>query len=323
MEKHLLELNNVKKYFSYSSFAKSNKYIVKAVDDVSFVIDEGETIGLVGESGCGKSTLGRTILNLYQATDGLIKYKGQEIQKLNFKQMRPFRKEMQMIFQDPYASLDPRRTIMQSLIEPLRLFNIGDKAERHEKALSILDEVGISKEHFDKFPHELSGGQRQRIAIARSMILDPKFIVADEPVSALDVSIRSQILNLMRRFQSETKLAYLFISHDLSVVRFLSDKVAVMYLGKIVEFADKKELFNHTIHPYSKALISAIPIPDAHSKVNRILLEGDIPSPANPPSGCVFHTRCRYAKEECKTICPELRIVNSNHLVACHRMEDF
>ncbi|MCI8609287.1 MAG: dipeptide ABC transporter ATP-binding protein [Firmicutes bacterium] len=317
----LLELEEVKKYFYKDSIAKGKRQCIKAVDGISLEIEEGETVGLVGESGCGKSTLGRAILNLNPATEGIIRYQGDEIQKLNFRQMRPYRKEMQMIFQDPYASLNPRRTIMQSMVEPLEMFSIGAKAEQKERAIELLNEVGISRSHLDKFPHELSGGQRQRIAIARSIILNPKFIVADEPVSALDVSVRSQVLNLMQRFQREYNLSYLFISHDLSVVRFLCDRVVVMYLGKMVECADKAELYAHPTHPYSQALLSAIPVPDVHKKTERIVLQGDLPSPANPPSGCVFHTRCRYATEECSRECPALRTINGTHQVACHHGE--
>ena len=287
----LLQLQDVKKYFYKNAAGKGKKQCIKAVDGISLDVREGETVGLVGESGCGKSTLGRAILNL-------------------------------MIFQDPYASFNPRRTIMQSMLEPLEMFNIGTKEERREKAILLLNEVGISENHLDKFPHELSGGQRQRIVIARSIILNPKFIVADEPVSALDVSVRAQVLNLMQRLQNEYHLSYLFISHDLSVVRFLCDRVVVMYLGKIVETADKAELFDHPTHPYSKALISAIPIPDVHKKMQRIILQGDLPSPANPPTGCVFHTRCRYATEECSTVCPELRAINDKHQVACHHADE-
>ena len=318
----LLQLQDVKKYFYKNAAGKGKKQCIKAVDGISLDVREGETVGLVGESGCGKSTLGRAILNLNPATAGVIRYKGKEIQNLNLRQMRAYRKEMQMIFQDPYASFNPRRTIMQSMLEPLEMFNIGTKEERREKAILLLNEVGISENHLDRFPHELSGGQRQRIVIARSIILNPKFIVADEPVSALDVSVRAQVLNLMQRLQNEYHLSYLFISHDLSVVRFLCDRVVVMYLGKIVETADKAELFDHPTHPYSKALISVIPIPDVHKKMQRIILQGDLPSPANPPTGCVFHTRCRYATEECSTVCPELRAINDKHQVACHHADE-
>ena len=270
-ERPLLEIKDVKKYFYKDGFKIANSQCVKAVDGFSLNISEGENVGLVGESGCGKSTLGRTVLNLHPATAGTIKYQGHNIEKLTFKQMRPYRKELQMIFQDPYASLNPRRTIFQSMEEPLELFKIGTKAERKEKVIDILNEVGIGKEHLDKFPHEMSGGQRQRIAIARSIILDPKFIVADEPVSALDVSVRSQVLNIMRKLQETYNLSYMFISHDLSVVRFLCDKVVVMYLGKMLECANKTELFERPTHPYSKALLSAIPIPDVHRKTERII----------------------------------------------------
>lgn len=319
----LLEIRDVKKYFYRDSLKVGKKQCIKAVDGFSLDIFEGENIGLVGESGCGKSTLGRTILNLYPATSGTIKYQGKNLEKLSFKQMRPYRKELQMIFQDPYASLNPRRTIFQSMEEPLELFKLGDKKERRTRVIELLEEVGIGQEHLDKFPHEMSGGQRQRVAIARSFILDPKFIVADEPVSALDVSVRSQVLNIMRKLQETYNLSYMFISHDLSVVRFLCDKVVVMYLGKMVECAEKTELFERPTHPYSRALLSAIPVPDVHRKTERIILAGDLPSPANPPTGCVFHTRCKYATEECKTVCPALKKLSDNHQVACHYAEKF
>lgn len=318
----LVELRDVRKHFTKGSLTSGKRQCIKAVDGFSLEIYEGETVGLVGESGCGKSTLGRTILNLYPVTSGTIAYKGKHIENLSFKEMRPFRKEMQMIFQDPYASLNPRRTIMQSMVEPLELFHLGDKVERKERATALLSEVGIGREHLEKFPHELSGGQRQRITIARSIILNPRFIVADEPVSALDVSVRSQVLNLMRRFQKEYDLSYLFISHDLSVVRYLCERVVVMYLGKIVECADKHDLFDHPAHPYSRALISAIPVPDVHRKMKRIVLEGDLPSPSDPPEGCVFHTRCPYAREECRMVSPVLRSVGESHQVACHLAEE-
>lgn len=317
----LLELKDVKKYFVTEATAFKKKQCIKAVDGFSLEIQPNQNIGLVGESGCGKSTLGRTILNLHSATDGAVFYKGNRIDNLSFKQMRPYRREIQMIFQDPYASLNPRRTIMQSMAEPLELFHLGSREEKREKIIELLNTVGIGRSHIDKYPHELSGGQRQRIAIARSIILNPKFIVADEPVSALDVSVRAQVLNLMMQLQEEYNLSYLFISHDLSVVRFLCDKVVVMYLGKIMEIADKHELFDHPTHPYSKALLSAIPIPDVHQKTKRIILEGDLPSPANPPSGCVFHTRCHYAAEECRTVCPQLKTLAEGHQAACHYAE--
>lgn len=317
----LMELIDVKKYYYTQSTAFKKRQCVKAVDGFTLTIKPGENVGLVGESGCGKSTLGRAILNLNPATSGRILYKGQQINNLTFKEMKPFRKEIQMIFQDPYASLDPRSTIMQSMVEPLEMFNIGDKKERKEVAGELLAKVGIGQSHFDKYPHELSGGQRQRIAIARSIILNPSFVVADEPVSALDVSVRSQVLNLMIDLQNEYNLSYLFITHDLSVVRFICDKVVVMYLGKIMEVAEKQELFNNPLHPYSQALLSAIPIPDVHHKIKRIILEGDLPNPSNPPTGCVFHTRCKYCKNRCVDEVPEIRTINDNHYVSCHFAE--
>lgn len=319
----LLELRDVKKYYTIKNhlLASKRKYL-KAVDGFTLNIHEGETVGLVGESGCGKSTLGRTILRLHSINGGEMKFQGKNIEKLNFSEMRPYRQQMQMIFQDPYASLNPRKTLIQSVIEPLDAFGIGTGKERMEKVKDMLKHVGIGKEHMEKYPHELSGGQRQRVVIARSVILDPKFIVCDEPVSALDVSVRSQVLNLMKDLQQEQNLSYLFISHDLSVVRYLCDYVVVMYLGKIVEMASKEELFDHRAHPYNKALLSAIPIPDVTKKVNRIVLEGDVPSPLNPPSGCVFHPRCRYCKDICKEQIPELQEVRDGHKVACHFAAD-
>ncbi|MGI6096856.1 MAG: ABC transporter ATP-binding protein [Dethiobacteria bacterium] len=318
----LLELKDVKKYFLIKNhLLPSKRKYLKAVDGFTLNIHEGDTVGLVGESGCGKSTLGRTILRLHSITSGSIKYKGNNLEQLNFNQMHPYRKEIQMIFQDPYASLNPRRTLFQAVIEPLEAFKVGTAAERKDKATTMLNYVGIGKEHFEKYPHELSGGQRQRVIIARSVILEPKFIVCDEPVSALDVSVRSQVLNLMKDLQQEKKLSYLFISHDLSVVRYLCDFVVVMYLGKIVEMAEKHELFDRPTHPYSKALISAIPIPDVHRKFNRIVLRGDVPSPINPPSGCVFHQRCTYVNAKCKQVAPQLRELRKGHSVACHYAE--
>lgn len=318
----LLELDDVKKYFMIKNhlLASKRKYL-KAVDGFALNIHEGETIGLVGESGCGKSTLGRTILRLCPITGGTIKFEGRNIETLKFNEMRPYRKRMQMIFQDPYASLNPRKTLIQSVIEPMDAFNEGSFTERREKAESMLKYVGIGKEHIDKYPHELSGGQRQRVVIARSVILNPKFIVCDEPVSALDVSVRSQVLNLMKDLQVEQNLSYLFISHDLSVVRYLCDYVVVMYLGKIVEMTSKEELFDHPVHPYTKALLSAIPTPDVHKKVERIVLAGEVPSPFNPPTGCVFHPRCAYCTDTCKLDSPALREFRDGHNVACHYAE--
>ena len=281
-------------------------------------IHKGETLGLVGESGCGKSTLGRTILNLIPKTSGQILYEGQDIGDYSKKQMWEMRRKMQIIFQDPYSSLNPRMTVYDLVSAPLEVYGIGSHEERREMVISILQDVGLDKQYLNRFPHEFSGGQRQRIGIARALILNPEFVVCDEAVSALDVSVRAQVLNLMKKMQAKRNLTYLFISHDLSVVRHVSDRVAVMYLGSVVEVAEKKELYGHPIHPYTKALLSAIPIPDANRKRHRIILEGDVPSAYNPPSGCKFHTRCPYATERCSQEIPKLRDVGSGHLVACH-----
>nr|MBQ6241045.1 dipeptide ABC transporter ATP-binding protein [Lachnospiraceae bacterium] len=318
-EKVLVETRNLKKHFLVSRglSKKSFKYL-KAVDDISIQIHEGEIFGLVGESGCGKSTFGRTILRLHPITAGEVYYDGQAIHDCSKVQMREYRKKMQMVFQDPYASLNPRMTIYESVKAPLDVFNTGSKEERNRKVREMMDYVGLSSGQGLKYPHEMSGGQRQRAVIARTLILEPQFIVCDEPVSALDVSIRSQVLNLMKKMQRELNLSYLFISHDLSVVRYLCNTVAVMYLGQIVEIADKTNLFEDPRHPYTKALLSAIPIPDARVKRNRIILEGDVPSPLNPPSGCRFHNRCPYATEQCSMEMPKLRTINDYHQVACH-----
>ena len=288
------------------------------MDDINLTIHKGETLGLVGESGCGKSTLGRTILNLIPKTSGQILYEGQDIGDYSKKQMWEMRRKMQIIFQDPYSSLNPRMTVYDLVSAPLEVYGIGSHEERREMVISILQDVGLDKQYLNRFPHEFSGGQRQRIGIARALILNPEFVVCDEAVSALDVSVRAQVLNLMKKMQAKRNLTYLFISHDLSVVRHVSDRVAVMYLGSVVEVAEKKELYGHPIHPYTKALLSAIPIPDANRKRHRIILEGDVPSAYNPPSGCKFHTRCPYATERCSQEIPKLRDVGSGHLVACH-----
>lgn len=322
-DKVLLEASNVKKYFLVkNSLIKGRRKYLKAVDDVNLVVHEGETVGLVGESGCGKSTLGRSLLKLHSITGGTISFKGENIESYGFGKMRELRKEMQIVFQDPYASLNPRMSIYNSVKAPLDVFHIGTEEEKKERIEGLLDYVGIGKQHMEKYPHELSGGQRQRIFIARAMILDPSFIVCDEPVSALDVSVRSQVLNLMKKIQAENNVSYLFISHDLSVVRYICDVVAVMYLGKIVEQGTKEELFDHPVHPYTKALLSAIPIPDIHVKTKRIVIQGDIPSPLNPPTGCRFHTRCPYATDICSQEEPAMRNVGGRHMVACHHIDD-
>lgn len=315
----LLKLTGLKKHFVEGNFQKK---VLKAVDGIDLEIYPGETVGLVGESGCGKSTLGRAVINLHSPTEGSVQFCGKEISRYRTKQMRPLRRQMQFIFQDPYASLDPRKTVFQLVKAPLDAFKVGTEAERRQKVEAMLRFVGLSDYQFDKLPHELSGGQRQRVVIARTMVLEPSFVVCDEPVSALDVSVRAQVLNLMKRVQKEKNLAYLFISHDMSVVRYMCDKVAVMYLGRIVEFGTREDIFERPLHPYTKALLSAVPVPDVGSKRQRIILSGDVPSPLNPPSGCRFHTRCPHACEECSRAECGLHAVSSTHFVACPRAEE-
>jgi oligopeptide/dipeptide ABC transporter ATP-binding protein len=317
----LLELKHVKKYFPIKKGVLQHEVArVHAVDDVSFAVREGETLGLVGESGCGKSTLGRTIVRLLEPTAGQIIFQGTEIEDLGPRRLRPLRREMQMVFQDPYASLNPRKRVGTIIGDPLKIHSIGDKSERKATAEQLLETVGLSPEHYNRFPHEFSGGQRQRIGIARALALRPKLIIADEPVSALDVSIQSQMLNLLEDLQNEFKLTYIFIAHDLGVVRHVSDRIAVMYLGKLVEVSPAEELYSRPIMPYTEALLSAVPIPDPDlaRKRERIVLEGDVPSPINPPSGCRFHPRCRYATQVCKEIEPPLTDYGNGHLAACH-----
>ena len=315
----LLETKDLRKYFSgEKGLFNLNPPVVKAVDDINLTIHKGETLGLVGESGCGKSTLGRTILKLIPMTSGQVIYNGEDIAAYDKKQMWEMRKRMQIIFQDPYSSLNPRMTVYDLVSAPLEVYGIGSAAERKEMVISILNDVGLDKQYLNRFPHEFSGGQRQRIGIARALILNPEFVVCDEAVSALDVSVRAQVLNLMKKMQQKRNLTYLFISHDLSVVRHVSDRVAVMYLGSVVEIADKQDLYGAPLHPYTRALLSAIPIPDANRKRNRIILEGDVPSAYNPPSGCKFHTRCPYATDRCREEVPALRDMDGGHSVACH-----
>jgi len=317
----LIEVRHVKKYFPIRKGLMQREVArVHAVDDVSFAVREGETLGLVGESGCGKSTLGRTIVRLLEPTDGEILFRGEPIQKLGARRLRPLRREMQMVFQDPYASLNPRKRVGTIIGDPLKIHKLGDSKERKARVQELLETVGLNPEHYNRFPHEFSGGQRQRIGIARALALQPKLIVADEPVSALDVSIQSQMLNLLEDLQNEFRLTYIFVAHDLGVVRHVSDRIAVMYLGKLVELSPAEELYTRPIMPYTEALLSAVPIPDPDlaRKRERIVLEGDVPSPINPPSGCRFHPRCRYATEVCKQIEPPLTDYGNGHLAACH-----
>lgn len=318
----LVEVKGVKKEFvTAKTFTGKPLKIVHAVDNVNLKIYEGETIGVVGESGCGKSTLGRTILQLITPTAGQVLYRGEDITKLNKEDMRQMRRKMQLIFQDPYASLNPRMTVLELIKAPLDAYKIGTNQERIQKVKEIMELVGMPENMMNRYPHEFSGGQRQRIVIARALVLDPEFVVCDEPVSALDVSVRAQVLNLIQDLQKTKKLTYLFISHDLSVVKYVSDRIAVMYLGRIVEVATKSELYNNPQHPYTKALLSAIPMPDVDKKMKREILTGDVPSPLNPPKGCYFNTRCKYASDRCRQDCPVLHDIGNGHLVACHLCE--
>ena len=317
----ILRVENLKKYFPIKGgFFSKTIGNVKAVDGVSLEVRKGETLGIVGESGCGKSTTGRAILQLLKPTGGKVYFKDQDLSKLSKNEMRALRPKMQLIFQDPYSSLNPRMTVGQIIGEALIDHKMATKENLREKVLEVMDLCGLAEYQIDRFPHEFSGGQRQRIGIARALALDPEFIVADEPVSALDVSIQAQIINLLVKLQKEKGFSYMFISHDLSVVEHLCQRVGVMYLGSMVELADKDELFDNPLHPYTKALLSAIPIPDPTIKRDRIILTGDIPSPANPPKGCKFHTRCPYATDKCKKEAPEYREIKEGHFVACHRV---
>ena len=315
----ILEIKNLKKYFTIKGAAfKGKSSQVKAVDDISFDLYRGETLGIVGESGSGKSTLGRTILRLLEPTEGEIIFEGTNLEKLSLRKLDDYRKNMQMIFQDPYSSLNPRMRVGKLISEPLAVRKILNKADQSKKVLDLIGKVGLPKESLTKFPHEFSGGQRQRIGIARALSLNPQLIIADEPVSALDVSVQSQVLNLMMDLQDEFKLTYLFISHDLSVVKHISDRVGVMYLGKLVEIGPKKDIYNNPLHPYTQALLSAIPVADFGSKREIIQLKGEPPSPSDPPPGCAFHTRCSHAFDRCKIERPELIRQKDGKSVACH-----
>lgn len=315
----LLKVNQLKKYFvSQKQFLGGARKVSRAVDGVSFDIRHGETLGVVGESGCGKSTLGRAILRLHEPDSGSVTYDGVDLLALSAKEMREYRRRMQIIFQDPYASLNPRMTVRELIGAPLDVFECGTKRERLDRVLHIMDQVGLQTACLNRYPHEFSGGQRQRIMIGRALVLNPQFVIGDEPVSALDVSVRAQVLNLMKDLQRDMELTYLFISHDLSVVRYLCDRVMVMYLGKAVEIATKEELYTHAQHPYTQALLGAIPIPDVDAPQRRVRLSGDVPSPYAPPSGCRFHTRCPYATQACREREPELRDVGAGHMAACH-----
>lgn len=319
MSEALLEVRHLKKYFPITA-GLLNRTVghVKAVDDISLSIRAGETFGLVGESGSGKSTVGRTILRLHEKTSGDILYKGIPFHELPKSEMRKLRPKMQLIFQDPYSSLNPRIRIGDAIGEALLEHGLAEKDEVRNQVLDVLEACGLSAYHYNRFPHEFSGGQRQRIGIARALVLNPDFIIADEPVSALDVSIQAQIINLFQRLQHNRGLTYLFISHDLSVVEHLCNRIGVMYLGSMMEMASRDELFSRPLHPYTQALLSAIPVPVPRLRRERIVLKGDIPSPAHPPSGCKFHTRCPYALAQCREVVPELRNVGDDHYVACH-----
>jgi oligopeptide transport system ATP-binding protein len=320
----LVDVRNLKVYFPVTAGLILQRKIadVKAVDGISFQIRKGETLGLVGESGCGKSTTGRAILQLYRPTEGEIKFGQVELTKLKSGEMRRMRRQMQMIFQDPYASLNPRMSVGAIIGEPLAIHGLATGKARRERVAELMRVVGLNPYYANRFPHEFSGGQRQRIGVARALAVEPDFIVADEPVSALDVSIQAQIINLLEDLQEEFGLTYLFIAHDLAVVRHLSDRVAVMYLGKLMELTGRDELYQNPLHPYTKALLSAVPIPDpeVEEKRERIILSGDVPSPMRPPPGCVFHTRCPIAIDECRAVIPEWREISRDHWVACHRV---
>lgn len=315
----LLEVKNLKKYFPIKGGILGKEIgQVKAVDDVSFTVRKGETLGLVGESGCGKSTTGRSILRLIEPTAGQVLFDGKDVTAMSKEELRRMRRDMQIVFQDPFASLNPRHTVEKILEEPLIVHGMGNAQERKKRVAHLLEVVGLSAYHAKRYPHQFSGGQRQRIGIARALAVNPKLIVADEPVSALDVSIQSQVLNLLQDLQKEFDLTYIFIAHDLSVVKHICDRVGVMYLGRVVELADKNQLYANPKHPYTQALLSAVPLPDPEAKIERIILQGDVPSPANAPKGCAFHTRCSAVMDICKTERPPFKDGGQGHFVACH-----
>ncbi len=315
----LLEVKNLKKYFVVdTTFLGKPKAYLKAVDDVSFTLEKGKTLGIVGESGCGKTTMGRTILRLYDVTGGEVWFNGQEVSRLSNREFDKLRPNMQMIFQDPYASLSPRLTVGEIIGEAALQHGLVDKANYRDYVLDVMKTCGLQPHYFERYPHEFSGGQRQRICIARALALKPELVICDEPVSALDVSIQAQIINMLKDLQKKLGLTYVFISHDLSVVKHISDEVGVMYLGSMVEYGSKDRIFNNTLHPYTKALFSAVPVPNPHVKMNRVILKGDIPSPVNPPKGCKFHTRCDKCMKVCEHIPPAYKEVEKGHFCACH-----
>ena len=326
MSDKLLQVEHLKQYFPAGGMGKNRKF-VKAVDDVSFFVNKGETLGLVGESGCGKTTTGRSILRLYEPTGGKITFDGKVILDVENKvkvDMLPYRQKMQMVFQDPYASLDPRMTVGDIVGEAIDIHKLAaNKKERHDMIISMLEKVGLNSEHANRYPHEFSGGQRQRVGIARALAVNPQFIVCDEPISALDVSIQSQVVNMLEDMQEQMGLTYLFIAHDLSVVRHISNRIGVMYLGSLVELGESYELNRHPIHPYTQTLLSAVPVPDPKLSRTRkrIILEGDVPSPMNPPRGCRFHTRCPYATEKCSQVTPVFKEHEPGHWAACHLLD--
>lgn len=318
----VLDGKNIKKYFPvHTGFGKAKKF-VKAVDGVDLSIYEGEIYGLVGETGCGKSTLGRTLIRLTDPTEGTIQVLGRDITAMKDRELTEMRQKVQMVFQDPYTSLDPKQKVGEILMEALEIHGIGNREQRRDTAMEIMAKVGLRPEHFYRYPHEFSGGQRQRVGLARALILNPKVIVCDEPVSALDVSIQAQIINLLQDLREKDNISFLFIAHDMSVVKYVSDRVGVMYLGHLMEEAETEELFSHTLHPYAQALLSAVPNPDPHGKKERVVLKGELPSPMNPPSGCVFHTRCPYATEECSVRVPTMHEASPGHRVACLKHEN-